>query len=276
MDRAYGWIYDACNGNEFFINVVVGVAVVNVFFYMINSIFVLIDVLDMPWSRKFKVQQNKKPALVKYVDSLKLVLFNQLVTATVTTAFFHYPMKLAGVSFEKRLPDLLTVLSQIVVCILVEEIGFYYTHRLFHHPRLYKHIHKIHHEWTTPVSITSIYCHPIEHAFSNLSPVLIGPVICGSHVTTIWIWACVAVMSTTFSHSGYHFPLQPSPEAHDYHHKVFNECFGVLGILDYLHGTAVNFRSSVHFKRHVTYFRTKPIKELYPDEEEKSHDAHSK
>ncbi|PIO72857.1 hypothetical protein TELCIR_05189 [Teladorsagia circumcincta] len=29
---------------------------------------------------------------------------------------------------------------------------------------------------------------------------------------------------------------EPSPEAHDYHHKVFNECFGVLGILDYIYG----------------------------------------
>uniref|UniRef100_A0A183F1Y7 Fatty acid hydroxylase domain-containing protein n=1 Tax=Heligmosomoides polygyrus TaxID=6339 RepID=A0A183F1Y7_HELPZ len=121
-----------------------------------------------------------QPALVKYVDSLKLVLFNQLVTAT----FIPSRNRSGSTSTYTRFI-----------------------------------MNGQHRFWS--LAITSIYCHPIEHAFSNLSPVLIGPVICGSHVTTIWIWACVAVMSTTFSHSGYHFPLQPSPEAHDYHHKVY-------------------------------------------------------
>ncbi|KAK5966872.1 Dietary restriction down regulated [Trichostrongylus colubriformis] len=265
MEKAYSWIYDFFGGNEFLLNVVAGVGIVNIFFYLFNSAFVLIDTLEPSWSMRFKVQQSKKPTLSKYSEALKLVLFNQFVTGVIVTALFHYPMKFTGVSFDKKLPPVTTVLAQIVVCIFVEEIGFYYSHRLFHHPKIYKHIHKVHHEWTAPVSITSIYCHPIEHAFSNLLPVLLGPTLCGSHITTLWIWACIAIMSTTFSHSGYHFPFQPSPEAHDYHHKVFNECFGVLGILDYLHGTANTFRRSVHFKRHITYFSWTPIKEIFPD-----------
>ncbi|ETN69308.1 fatty acid hydroxylase family protein [Necator americanus] len=220
MERAYGWLYDSCNGNELIINVVVGNIILSTFFYIFNSIFVLIDVFEPSWSRAFKVQQDKKPSPSKYVEAVKLILFNQMVAGTITIAAFHYPMKLTGVSFGKELPGITTVLPQVLFCILVEEIGFYYSHRLFHHPKIYKNIHKIHHEWTTPVSITSIYCHPIEHALSNLTPVLLGPTLCGAHVTTLWIWACIAVMSTTFSHSGYHFPFQPSPEAHDYHHKV--------------------------------------------------------
>nr|CDJ84994.1 Fatty acid hydroxylase domain containing protein [Haemonchus contortus] len=265
MERGYSWIYDVFNGNEFLINVVAGLVVVNIFFYLFNSIFVLIDTFDSPWSRRFKIQQDKTPSFSKYVEAVRLVLFNQIVTGTIVTSIFHHPMKLAGVSFDKKLPDTTTVLAQLVFCTFIEEIGFYYSHRLFHHPKIYKHVHKIHHEWTAPVSITSIYCHPIEHAFSNLMPVLLGPTLCGSHITTLWIWACIAVISTTFSHSGYHFPMSPSPEAHDYHHRVFNECFGVLGILDYIHGTAKNFRRSIHFKRHTTYFSLKPIKEIIPD-----------
>lgn len=90
--------------------------------------------------------------------------------------------------------------------------------RLFHHPRLYKHIHKIHHEWTAPTSIVSIYAHPLEHVVSNLLPVALGPIIMGSHLATAWLWFSLALMSTTVAHSGYHLPLFPSPEAHDYHH----------------------------------------------------------
>ena len=43
-------------------------------------------------------------------------------------------------------------------------------------------------------------------------------------------------------HSGYHLPLLFSPEFHDYHHLKFNQCFGVIGLLDFLHGTDIKFR----------------------------------
>ena len=33
-------------------------------------------------------------------------------------------------------------------------------------------------------------------------------------------------------------------QAHDFHHLKFNQCYGVLGILDYLHGTDQQFRFS--------------------------------
>jgi sterol desaturase/sphingolipid hydroxylase (fatty acid hydroxylase superfamily) len=54
----------------------------------------------------------------------------------------------------------------------------------------------------------------------------------------------LALLSTLNAHSGYHFPLFPSPEAHDFHHLKFTQCYGVLGILDYLHGTDTLFRSN--------------------------------
>jgi methylsterol monooxygenase len=56
-------------------------------------------------------------------------------------------------------------------------------------------------------------------------------------------------LSTLNAHSGYHFPLFPSPEAHDFHHLKFTQCYGVLGILDYLHGTDTLFRSNKVTKR---------------------------
>jgi len=48
------------------------------------------------------------------------------------------------------------------------------------------------------------------------------------------------------SHSGYHLPFQPSPEFHDFHHKIFNSNFGGShGLLDYLHGTDANWQRSI-------------------------------
>lgn len=48
------------------------------------------------------------------------------------------------------------------------------------------------------------------------------------------------------------------------HHR-FNQCFGVFGILDYLHGTDVQFRSGRGYSRHVILFGLTPAKQLYPD-----------
>ena len=90
--------------------------------------------------------------------------------------------------------------------------------RLLHSPALYRRIHKWHHEWTAPISITALYAHPLEHVLSNYLPPFLGVLLLGSHVATAWLWFSMALLSTINAHSGYHLPFFPSPEAHDFHH----------------------------------------------------------
>lgn len=82
----------------------------------------------------------------------------------------------------------------------------------------------------------------------------------------MWLWGALVTLNTINAHSDYHLPFFPSNEAHDYHHLKFNQCFGVLGILDYLHGTDRLFRSSKAYERHFTYLTTTPIRELFPED----------
>jgi sterol desaturase/sphingolipid hydroxylase (fatty acid hydroxylase superfamily) len=62
-----------------------------------------------------------------------------------------------------------------------------------------------------------------EHFVSNLLPAGMGPILCGSDPVTMWVWYTIVISVTLNSHSGYHLPFMPSPEAHDFHHLRFNQ-----------------------------------------------------
>lgn len=57
---------------------------------------------------------------------------------------------------------------------IFEDFFFYNTHRLFHHPYLYKKFHKIHHENYSTISIHCVYAHWFEFIFGNLLGVYSG------------------------------------------------------------------------------------------------------
>jgi len=231
--------------------------------FWLPSLFFL--ALDLPISphflRRYKMQpgQNEPLTLPDLIRALKRVVFNTWVLNPLL-GLISAPVYLwASGPLNRPLPSLGEFFLHLVVFMLVEEVGFYYSHRLFHQPYFYKRIHKIHHEWTAPVALTAVYAHPLEHLLSNSIPVMAGPLLMGSHPVSMWIWYTMALLSTTYSHSGYHFPFTPTSEFHDYHHLKFSNNFGALGFLDWFHGTDAHFKTSPQFKNHQTYFSLTPI-----------------
>lgn len=185
---------------------------------------------------------------------LKQVLVNQIVTAALTLVLILVKYEVLGVQ-NNTIPTLSRLVVEFTVFLIVEEVLFYYSHRLLHHPSLYKHIHKRHHEWQTPIALTAFYCHPLEHALSNYLPVILGPLLMNSHSLVAYLWTAVVITSTLSDHSGYYFPwMISSPMFHDFHHLQFTSNFGVIGLLDWLHGTDAPFQRSKYFKLHQKGF----------------------
>ncbi|XP_068701654.1 fatty acid hydroxylase domain-containing protein 2-like isoform X1 [Montipora foliosa] len=259
-------------GDEFMLTVV-GTNVVSFFvFWIFCALYLFVDLTGRPkWALQYKIQDgsNQPLDLKKLLKATKLVLFNQIVVGGGFSLALYKFYQWRGCSCGTELPSFQWVLFEIAIYSLVDELGFYYSHRLFHHPAIYRHIHKIHHEWTAPVGIVSIYAHPIEHLVANLLPVAMGPLIMGSHIATAWMWFTMALLTTINTHSGYHFPFMPSPEAHDFHHLKFTQNFGMLGVLDRLHGTDVMFRNSRAYDRHIMLLGFIPLKQTYPDDTKK-------
>jgi len=145
------------------------------------------------------------------------------------------------------LPSFFEILWQVVLFVFLEEIGFFYSHWLFHAKPLYTRFHKIHHEFHSPIALAASYVHPIEMIFCNIIPITLGPLLVGCHIVTFWLWGILAVLGTQVHHCGFRFPWQPKfdqqPDFHDYHHENFTSNYGLLGILDYLHGTDKPWRN---------------------------------
>lgn len=120
---------------------------------------------------------------------------------------------------------------------LVHEVYFYFTHRLMHHPLVYRRAHHIHHLSLRPSPWASFSFHPIESVLESLIlPLLIlfipvHPVVFLSYLTLMTISAIINHLGFEVlpKKSGHHWFWGQwiSGTHHGQHHKHFNCNFGL-------------------------------------------------
>ena len=208
-----------------------------------------IAVESLPVSSSF----CKKYKLQKHTNVPRAEMLKVLVESVVRLFVFGLPFVMCimsvtvvskgklGVVLQGPIPSHFELLRLLLVHIAVLEILFYAVHRILHTPRLYRSIHKIHHEYTAPFAIASLHCHPLELVASNLFPVTAGFLMFRPHIFFVFMWITGVALGTQTHHSGIRFPwiaeIDNQPDYHDMHHRVFTCNYGMLGFMDYLFAT---------------------------------------
>jgi sterol desaturase/sphingolipid hydroxylase (fatty acid hydroxylase superfamily) len=211
-----------------------------VFFWLPSLFWLALDHVVPGFAQRHKLQpQTKQPTLAEVMDCLKVVLRNQLLSAFIHILLLSLSALASGkptYDFSAKLPSFDRIILDVLACIFLREILFYYSHRVLHLPPLYPKIHKVHHRFTAPVALAAQYSHPIEHFIANTLPISIPPRILQCHVVSFWVFLAVELLETTTVHSGYDF-LSGIAKKHDAHHEKFSINFGTFGLLDWVHGT---------------------------------------
>ena len=145
------------------------------------------------------------------------------------------------------------MLGQFMLFMLVEDVGFYWSHYVLHTSYFYW-VHKQHHEYYNTICLTATYAHPLEVLFSNVLPTYMGyrmlSLYMPVHVIIITIWMLFRMLETCDNHCGYEwswgqlsfFPWKLGSEYHNFHHSHNVGNFGsMFEIWDYMMGSNVEY-----------------------------------
>ena len=115
-------------------------------------------------------------------------LFNTVLigfAGTILDSFFLEESFMAP-----EIPSVRKMLSQMVFCMLVESVLFYYCHKMGH-LYFYKY-HKVHHEFKCTTSLAGSHTHPIDFFLGSVLPFAIGPKILiylgNYHISSLMFW----------------------------------------------------------------------------------------
>ncbi len=199
---------------------------------------------DPVWARRFKIQ-SRHDRHVGFGEALYQWWTNNL--QTFVGVLLLWPLLRLSDVHAGPLPAWWLIVLQLLFIIYLDDFLFYWMHRAMHTRWLLKHVHGLHHRIYAPRAIAGHYSHPVEYGLTA-AIALVGPLLLGVHVLTLWIWVVFRQWEAAEGHCGYDFPWSPTHVLpfsdgavhHDYHHsKIKGNYAGFLSWTDRAFGTLV-------------------------------------
>lgn len=182
--------------------------------------------------------QNKKHTPKKILAEMMYSLSTLIIFAFVGCIIVFLNDKgYTQVYYEWSEGGWLWAICSFILMNLLHDTYFYFTHRLMHHPKLFKHVHLVHHRSVNP-SPWAAYCfHPIE-AFVEAGIFFLIVFLIPAHPSVLVFFLVYMISRNVLGHLGIElFPKSFFSHAavnwntttthHDLHHKNFNSNFGL-------------------------------------------------
>jgi len=120
----------------------------------------------------------------------------------------------------------------LIFMVLLHDTYFYWTHRLIHHSKLFKYVHKVHHSFKSPTPWASFAFHPLEAILSlGIIPIILF--LIPAHLLALLLFVTFLTLYNVIIHLGFSVPglnqlkYSNTPEAHDYHHLKSKSNYGL-------------------------------------------------
>jgi sterol desaturase/sphingolipid hydroxylase (fatty acid hydroxylase superfamily) len=143
-----------------------------------------------------------------------------------------------------------------LLLLVLQDTYFYWVHRLMHHPRLFKRLHRVHHQSFNPTPWASLSFHPLE-AIVEIAILPIAALIIPFHPLVLFLFATWSLLWNVLGHLGYE--IFPAGFVHhpvfrwfntSTHHNMHHERSGCN------YGLYFNFWDTVMNTNHSTYHAT--------------------
>ncbi|WP_053971411.1 sterol desaturase family protein [Mangrovimonas sp. ST2L15] len=140
------------------------------------------------------------------------------------------------------------VIFSVILAILIHDTYFYWTHRMMHHPKLFKYFHLVHHKSTNPSPWASYSFHPLE-ALVEGGVILVVVMLIPIHPVAIALFMIFMLSYNVYGHLGFEiFPRWllktklgswfNTSTNHNMHHHYFKGNYGLyFRFWDQLMGT---------------------------------------
>ena len=215
--------------------------------------------------RRFKLQP-KFPALGQIKEEIGFSILTFIIYGSGVWLFLYWIEN--GMTRKYELiatHGLPYFIVSIALMILLHDAYFYWTHRLIHHPVLFRIVHGTHHKFKTPTPWAAFAFHPFEAILSmGIIPLIIF--IVPFHQLALICFISFMVLHNVIIHLGFNtdrFRLskgQNSSTEHDYHHLKGHGNYGLyFTFWDKLMGTYCAKESYVLSQENETSLSAQPL-----------------
>lgn len=188
------------------------------------------------WS--YKKIQTRFPVRQDYYREISYSLLTALIFSLIGYGLFMTPIR-PYTQLYTRIEDFGTAyfFLSIPIILLLHDTYFYWTHRLMHHPGVFRYFHKVHHLSTNPSPWAAFAFHPLE-AIVEAGIVVLVAFIMPVHPLAIALFLLIMMIYNVYGHLGYElYPKGFSRSRvgkwlntslnHNQHHQYFEGNYGL-------------------------------------------------